>query len=205
MNKKVYTRINNMSGLAHFALFLTSYLPLFFLIIVRQTYANCNYLSWGGLNKEAFSCLFEHFGMSILCLVLSVFGIIGSIFVLKNLQNRVENGQTYRIKDVSSMNDEPLAYIATYIIPIMFENYNSLIDCVTIVCIFCVVYCLYVRSKLILVNPVLCLFYSIYSVKYIDGVFQRQGIIISHDNDILENDLVKMYNVGHQLFYGYKR
>ena len=38
-----------------------------------------------------------------------------------------------------------------------------------------------------------------------DGEVQRQGILISQDNDILENDQAKMYNVGHQLFYGYKQ
>ena len=104
------------------------------------------------------------------------------------------------------MNDEPLAYIATYIIPIVFGNYSSPIDCVTIVLLFYVVYRLYIRSKLILVNPILSLLkYSIYSVRYMDGDIPRQGILISRNNDILENDQAKMYNVGHQLFYGYKR
>ena len=135
-----------------------------------------------------------------------MFGAIGTIFVFKNLRRRVESGHTYRITEVSSMNDEPLAYIATYIIPIVFGNYSSPIDCVTIVLLFYVVYRLYIRSKLILVNPILSLLkYSIYSVRYMDGDIPRQGILISRNNDILENDQAKMYNVGHQLFYGYKR
>ena len=205
MKKDGFTRINNLTGLAPLVLFLTSYLPLFFLIIVRQTYCNFDYLSWGGINIIALKCMIKYFGMSIVCLSLSVFGIVGTSLVFKNLRYRVESGHTYRITDVSGMNDEPLAYIATYIIPIMFENYSSLIDSVTIILIFCVLYRLYVRSKLILVNPILSLKYSIYSVRYIDGDIQRQGILISHDNDILENDQAKMYNVGHQLFYGYKR
>lgn len=203
--KKGYTRTNRLIGLAPLVLFLSSYLPLFVLIIVRQVYKNYSSLSWGGINLEAFCCMIKCFGMSLICLVLSVFGIIGTHFVFRNLRNQVENGHTYRITEVSSMNDEPLAYIATYIIPIIFEDYNNLIDCITILFIFCVIYQLYVRSKLLLVNPVLSLKNSIYSVRYIDGDIHRQGILISRDNDILENDQVKMYNVGHQLFYGYKR
>ena len=203
--RKAYTRINSLSGLAPLVLFLTSYLPLFVLVIVRQTCANWDYLSWGGFNAEAFECMVKHFGMSVICVVLSMIGAIGTIFVFKNLRHRGESGHTYRITEVSSMNDEPLAYIATYIIPIVFGNYSSLIDCVTIVFIFLVIYRLYIRSKLILVNPILSLKYSIYSVRYMDGDIQRQGILISRNNDILENDQAKMYNVGHQLFYGYKR
>lgn len=205
MEKMGYTRTNRLTGLAPLVLFLSSYLPLFILIVLRQTSANCCYLSWSGINVEALCCMVKYFGMSLFCIVLSVIGIIGTIIVFMNLQHRVESGHTYRITEVSSMNDEPLAYIATYIIPILFEDYSNLIDCVTIVCIFYVIYRLYIRSKLILVNPVLCLKYSIYSVRYMDGDIQRQGVLISRDNDILENDQTKMYNVGHQLFYGYKR
>ena len=205
MKKKGYTRINNLSGLAPLALFLSSYLPLFFLIIVRQTYVNSNYLVWGGFSIDSLGCMAKYFGMSVICLLLSIIGTIGTHFVLKNFQRRVESGHTYRIIEVSSLNDEPLAYIATYIVPIMFENYSNPIDCMTIFIIFCVIYRLYIRSKLILVNPLLSLKYSIYSVRYMDADIQRQGVLISYDKDILENDQAKMYNVGHQLFYGYKR
>ena len=31
------------------------------------------------------------------------------------------------------------------------------------------------------------------------------GLLISKDNFIEEDDMVKLYNVGYQLYYGYKR
>lgn len=40
MTTKAYIRTNNLTRLAPLALFLTSYMPLFILIIVRQTMAN---------------------------------------------------------------------------------------------------------------------------------------------------------------------
>ena len=149
--------------------------------------------------------MIKYFGMSILCTILIIVGLLGTYLVFKNLENNVENGQTYMIKELSSMNDEPLAYIATYIIPIIFEDYTDLADCLTIVCIFYIVYKLYIRSKLLLVNPIISFKYSIYNIKYKDGNVERQGILISKCNEILEGDLVKIYNIGHQLFYGYKR
>lgn len=203
--KRASTRINRLVGLAPIVLFLSSYVPLFALIIVRQTLSNLEYLTWGGITMESIVCMIRHFGMSVVFLILTFFGLIGTWLVFDNLNRRVESGHTFKIEELSSMNDEPLAYIATYIIPLLFGDYNNLTDCFTVICVFYIVYRLYVRSKLILVNPILSLRYSIYNVKFKDGDIPRQGILISSDNDILEYDQVKMYNVGHQLFFGYKR
>ena len=95
--------------------------------------------------------------------------------------------------------------MATYIIPILFQDYSNLTDCLTLFVIFYVVYRLYIRSRLILVNPILNLKYSIYNIKYIDGKIERQGVLISKDRSIYEEDNIKVYNVGYQLFYGYIR
>jgi len=203
--KRASARINRLAGLAPIVLFLSSYVPLFVIIIVRQTLSNLEYLAWGGITMESIVCMIRHFGMSVVCLIMTFFGLIGTWLVFDNLNRRVESGHTFKIEELSSMNDEPLAYIATYIIPLLFGDYNNLTDCLTVICIFYIVYRLYIRSKLILVNPILSLRYSIYNVKYKDGDIPRQGILISSDNDILEYDQVKMYNVGHQLFFGYKR
>ena len=203
--KRASTRINRLVGLAPIVLFLSSYVPLFVLIIVRQTLSNLEYLTWGGITAESIVCMIRHFGLSVICLIMTFFGLIGTWLVFDNLNRRVESGHTFKIEELSSMNDEPLAYIATYIIPLLFGDYNSLTDCLTTICIFYIVYRLYIRSKLILVNPILSLKFSIYNVKFKDGDIPRQGILISSNNDILEYDQVKMYNVGHQLFFGYKR
>ena len=203
--KRASTRINRLVGLAPIVLFLSSYVPLFVLIIVRQTLSNLEYLTWGGITVESIVCMIRYFGMSVVCLIMTFFGLIGTWLVFDNLNRRVESGHIFKIEELSSMNDEPLAYIATYIIPLSFGDYNNLTDCLTVICVFYIVYRLYIRSKLILVNPILSLRYSIYNVKFKDGDIPRQGILISSNNDILEYDQVKMYNVGHQLFFGYKR
>ena len=194
-----------MIGMATLVLFLSSYVPLFVIIIVRQSLSNYEYLNWGGLDMDAFICMMKYFGMSIFCLILILFGLIGTTLTLNHIEEKMENGNNVRITEISSMNDEPLAYVATYIIPIMFEDYSNITDCITIVGIFYVVYRLYIRSKLILVNPLLSLKYSIYNIRFIDGEISRQGILISKDCCIKEDDFAKIYNVGYQLYFGYKR
>lgn len=200
-----HTKVNSMVGMAPMVLFLSSYVPLFLLIAIRQILTNTEFLIWGGLNFEAFKCLIIHFGIALICVFLTWYGLWGAYITFKNLDEKVENGNIVKITEISSMNDEPLAYVATYIIPIMFNDYSKLADNITILCIFYVVYKLYVRSKLVLVNPILSMRYSIFNIKYNDGEVSRQGILISKDNFIEENDTAKIYNVGYQLYYGYKR
>ena len=38
-----------------------------------------------------------------------------------------------------------------------------------------------------------------------DGDIERQGILISKNKSLYEGEIVKLYNVGYQLFYGYLR
>ena len=203
--EKGHTRENRFVGLAPLVLFLSSYMPLFLLIIVRQCISNVAYLHWGGISFEHVFNLIKYFGVSILCVFLVLLGVYGTFRTFKRLDEKVENGTVVRITEVTSINDEPLAYMATYIIPILFQDYSNLTDCLTLFVIFYVVYRLYVRSRLILVNPILNLKYSIYNIKYLDGQIERQGVLISKDKAVYEEDNVKLYNVGYQLFYGYIR
>ena len=200
-----HTKVNSMEGMVPLVLFLSSYMPLFLLIAIRQTMSNTEFLNWGGFNLDSAKNLVEHFGMAIISVSLTIFGLWGTYVTFKNLNEKIENGNFVKITEISSMNDEPLAYVATYIIPIIFNDYSNLADNVTIVCIFYVVYRLYIRSKLILVNPILSMKYSIFNIKFNDGTISRQGILISKDKFIEEEDMAKIYNVGFQLYYGYKK
>lgn len=200
-----HTKVNSMIGMTPLVLFLSSYAPLFLLLAIRQFVPNIEHLVWGGLHLNAFVNMIKFFGVSIICFCLALFGILGTYLTFRNLDDKIENGNNVKITEISSMNDEPLAYVATYIIPIMFNDYSNITDNITILCIFYIVYKLYIRSKLILVNPILSMKYSIFNIKYNDGKVSRQGILISKDNFIEEDDMVKLYNVGYQLYYGYKR
>jgi hypothetical protein len=200
-----HTKVNSLNGMAPLVLFLSSYMPLFALIIVRQAFSNHDYLVWGGFCIDGIINLLHYFGVSIVCAFFVGFGLLGTYYTLRNIDAKVDNGYNVMVTEISSMNDEPLAYVATYIIPIMFQNYSDLSDVITLMIIFYIVYRLYIHSKLILVNPILSLKYSIFNIKFQDGNIMRQGILISKDKYIEEGEIAKIYNVGYQLYYGYKR
>ena len=67
-----------------------------------------------------------------LSLIIIVFGLIGTYFVFRFIEKDSSNGATIEIKDISSLNDEPIAYLATYIVSIMFQDYSNIADVVTV-------------------------------------------------------------------------
>lgn len=198
-------KVNRLIGLAPLMLFLSSYIPLFGIIALRQIISNFDYMNWAGFSWSGTILFVTHFGIASLCMVFIIVGSIGTYYVFESIKSKAPNGYNYRIIEVTSMNDEALGYMATYVIPLLYQDYSNLMDFCTMIVIFIIIYKLYVNSKLLLVNPMISFKYSIYSIKYQDGDIQRQAMLISPDKNILENDTVKLYNIGYQLFYGYNR
>ncbi len=198
-------KVNSLIGLAPLMLFLSSYIPLFGIIALRQFLSNIDYLNWGSFSMVGFMSFITHFGIASLCIVLIIIGSLGTYFVFELIKADAPNGNNSKVIEVTSMNDEALGYMATYVIPLLYQDYSNLMDFCTMFIIFVIIYKLYVNSKLLLVNPMISFKYSIYSIKFIDGDVQRQAMLISPNKDILESDMVKLYNIGYQLFYGYKR
>lgn len=204
-NKLAHTRVNSLVRLAPFVLFLSSYLPLFILIAIKQgCQVETNYIQ-ATIDFATIGDLAKAYLIPIICLVCIVVGLIGTIFTFKNIEERVENGSITTIDEVSGLNDEPLAYIATYVISFVPQSYESWNDYFTLIFLLLIVYHLYTRSKLLLVNPILSLRYSIFNIRFDDGGVIRQGILISRNRFIQEKELVKIYNIGYQLYYGYKK
>ena len=44
------------------------------------------------------------------------------------IKTNAPNGNNSKVIEVSSMNDEALGYMATYVIPLLYQDYSNLID-----------------------------------------------------------------------------
>lgn len=126
------TKVNRMRRWSPFMLFLSSYMPLFLLIAFWQFYTNKSRMIIDEGLLSSIVNYVHYFGMATLCVILTIIGLWGSYMTFKNLEAKAENGTVVSISEISSMNDEPLAYIATYIIPILSEAYSSFVDCFSI-------------------------------------------------------------------------
>lgn len=205
-NKKTIREcVNSLDGLAPYVLFLSSYLPLFVLIAIKEGSKVGTGISLLRIDIDSIIDSVRAYLIPIICLLCIAFGLVGTFFTFKNIEGRVENGSITTIEEVSGLNDEPLAYIATYVISFVPQDSKSWGDMLVLLFFLAIVCHLYVRSKLLLVNPVLSLRYSIFSIRFEDGEVLRQGILISRDRYIQEKDCVKIYNIGYQLYYGYKK
>lgn len=203
---------SNNNGLrrgALFSLFITSYLPLFAIVIGKQLKEGWDFLYWGGWNKEAINCFLAHFGMSLFLAIVSVVGIFGLVVLLQNLKSNLSNGQVVQVTSISNRNSEAIGYIATYIVPFLASDFSSLFECGVFVVVMGLIYAIYTNSNMILINPLLSIRYSLLDIEYKE-VGDNNGdthdaLIITDTKDYKENVNYKIYQIGFKLYYGKER
>lgn len=199
MSKK--SDINNLHGIAQFALFVTSYFPLFILIIIRQVSENSDYLNYGGFEWVSIRLFLLKFGLSAILSMVSLIGLFGYWKTLGNIEEVAENGRPVKIKDVKNKNSEAIGYIATYIIPFLFQSFSSWYECISVLFLLGIIYRIYINSSLLLINPILSFRFSIYEIEYTDGDKEKNGLIISRDKYLQDEGDIKIYEIGHKLYF----
>lgn len=191
------------------ALFITSYIPLFLIVIAKQLKDGSDYLCWGGWSRDALWCCATHFGISLVLAVVTIFGIGGIIVLLRNLETNLDNGQTVRVTKISNRNSEAVGYIATYIVPFLASDFTSWYECVIFVVVMALIYVIYTNSNMILINPLLSIWYSLLEVEY-KTVGDSSGelhdaLVITDNKNYKENVNYQMYPIGFKLYYGKER
>lgn len=191
------------------ALFITSYIPLFLIVIAKQLKDGSDYLCWGGWNRDALWCCATHFGISLVLAVVTIFGIGGIIVLLRNLETNLDNGQTVRVTKINNRNSEAVGYIATYIVPFLASDYTSRYECVIFFVVMALIYVIYTNSNMILINPLLSIWYSLLEVEYItvgdpSGEL-HDALVITDNKNFKENVNYQMYPIGFKLYYGKER
>ena len=109
-----------LNKIAVLVLFITSYIPLFGLLILRQIKQNIEYLNFGNFNQEGILLAFRKFGLSGFLLLLAILGFIGLKFLLKNLDTKKANGELVKIIEVENKNSNENFFIILYFISVKF-------------------------------------------------------------------------------------
>ena len=193
--------INNLHGLAQFALFVSSYLPLFILIIVRQVSENSAFLHWAGFSFVGIKIFALKFGLSTILILVSLIGLFGYWQTLGNIEEVAKNGNPVTVKDVKNKNSEAIGYIATYIIPFLFQSFTGWYECVSVLFLMVIIYRIYINSSLLLINPLLSFKFSIYEIEYVENNKNKNGLIISRDKCLQDDSNIKLYEIGHKLYF----
>lgn len=200
------SQINNLHGIAEFVLFITSYIPLFILIVLKQISENIAFVSWGGFNREAVATFFYKFGFSFSLIIISIFSLIGCRLLFSNFNRNIDNGENVTLKDVQNRNSESIGYIATYILPFIFQSFNTWYEIFAFIFLMAIIYRIYVNSNLLLINPILSFRYSIFEIDYEEqSGKKRHGLIIIRDKHVMEDMIIRIYPIGYKLFFAKDR
>ena len=183
-------------------LFLTSYIPLFGLLILRQIKLNRNYLNFGGFNKEGIINALQKFGLSYFLFFLCIFGLIGLKLMLDNFRGKVNNGKIVRIMGVENKNSESIAYISTYIVPFIFQDINDFFDVASIFIVLTIIFIIYIKSNMIVINPILNISHTLYQIEFKQNESIEKGFLISDSKSIEINKEHKINQISNNIYYG---
>lgn len=148
------------------SLFISSYTPLFLILFVKNltipNKINLDYI--------------KQLDSKTLVIFLSVL-IIFIIVILSNLllyfffiKVKKISSQNISLDHIENKNTETLTYMGTYLIPFIGVEFKSIQDIISNIFLFSVIGLLYIKSNLILVNPLLSILgFNIYLCKSNDS------------------------------------
>ena len=186
------------------SLFISSYTPMFFIIVFRPLPDNVD--KFNSEKSQDLMAFLKYFGASSFFLIISIFGLIGIYITLKNLKRRNQNnGTVISVVDIENKNSESITYLFTYLIPFVFQDLTKFNDFISLMILLGVTYGIYTNSSLIVVNPILSLRYSLYLVESKnESAHESQNkkiMILTDDRHLSEGNKLKIKKIGHKLFY----
>lgn len=120
-----------MTVLAKGLLLLTSYTPLFFIFAIKSFSTN-----------KIFSGI---------CLALCALGLLLFVIIVVSMQKG--NTVTIKIAESEIKEGDVVAYVVTYFLPFLTENFNDMSDLLAILAFYLLIAFLYINSDLIYINP----------------------------------------------------
>jgi hypothetical protein len=171
---------------------------------MKQLFENTNYMHWGGLNKTALKIFIARFSVATILGCLCAYGLLGISLFIGNMRKASEiSGHQFKIKRVQNKNTESIGYIATYLVPFMFQGFSTAFEILSFFLLLLVMYIIYTHSTLIIVNPILSLKYSLYDIQFEDDKSgqERDGTFIIDSHYAQAGDSIIAKNLGSNLYY----
>ena len=110
-------------------------------------------------------------------------------FVVKDKTKSAAN-PSYTVKKVENKNYEFLTFLTTYIIPLVFINFNNKNHIIVIILLLIFTGIVFTKMDLYLANPTLALFYKLYEIQIETNSGDRIITVISKDK-LKESDEIE--------------
>lgn len=193
----------NYKKIVPFCFFLSSYIPLFLVLVSRNIYTHKDFLHFGGFHTESLKCFFQEYWVSLLLIILAFIGLLGTIKTIKFLKEDSENGNIVTIRQCKNQTSDSLAYFATYLFPLFFQSLSNWTDGFAIFIFLLVVLLIYVNTTMMTINPLLHLFgYKTYEVSFTDELKRERFGCVLTKSALDEDYQLILYKFGHQTYFG---
>lgn len=145
--------------------------------------------------------MLSKFGLSAVLILITIVGLFGYYHTMRNIGDIAKNGTPVRVLDVKNKNSDSIGYIATYIIPFLFEDFAGWYECFAITFLLFIIYRIYINSSLILINPLLSFSYGLYDIEYLYNNKHYNALIITKNKNLLEDTNIKIYEIGQKMYF----
>lgn len=112
----------------------------------------------------------------------------------------------FKIKKIEGVNYEHLTFLATYVIPLVSFNFDSVRYLIVLAVLLVVMGVIYVKTDLFYANPSLALFG--FNINKVDGSFknneERSGIILISLSKLSNGDNVSYIKIDDRIYYAEK-
>lgn len=187
---------------ARIILFIISYIPLLICVVIQQLAGNWEYFHFCGFSVGSVLTFIEKFGLSVLVGILIIICIIGFQALMKNINDDFDNGNNVEIVKVDEKSTETISYIATFLFPLLFQHYDSFSDGLCLMLILIALCPIYINSSMLLINPILNIWYSFYNIEYKEGGENHSGILMTRIRDLDKCSNYKIYKIAKGMYYG---
>lgn len=187
---------------ARIILFIISYIPLLICAVIQQIAGNWAYLHFCGFHAGSILTFFEKFGLSLIIGLAILISIIGFWVLKKNIDKDYDNGINVKITKVDDKSTDTISYIATFLFPLLFQHYDSFSDGLCLLVILIALCPVYINSPMLMINPLLNIWYSFYNIEYKTKNELRNGILMTKKRDLDVCDNYKIYPISKGMYYG---
>lgn len=165
-------------------LFLSSYLPLFLLLAIKNWFD------------------------SRMVLILTFVSVYSLVWIIIINNSKKGTSESYRVIKAKDKSQESLNYIIPYIISFIGFDLNKWQDWSALSILLLMLFMIYLNSELLYINPILSLFnYRIYSVKVCKPVIGCEDtvseiLLISKKDIIKKNDDITIKDIDGNVMLG---
>lgn len=117
--------------------------------------------------------------VSLIALLLSIVSFSLRLFIKDKTKSTTNPG--YKIIKIENKNYDFLTFLSTYIIPLVFIDFNNLKQIIVVVALLVFMGIVFAKMNLYLANPTLALFYNLYRIDVDTNNGNKTVTIISKD------------------------